>query len=190
MARPQPKDNQIKIDLDRFIVSKTDSKGMITYINEYFIEVSQYSKDELVGSSHNIIRHPDMPKAMFKILWQNIKQKKDFSLVMKNLTKDGSYYWVVAKIESLSDPLTGQILTHTAHRKAALEHTIDTIEPIYKKMIEIEDINGMEASEKFFLDFLKENNMTYGQFIDDIIKEKDHNKMKSVVGSIKSMFGR
>ncbi len=82
---------------DDFIVSKTDLKGRITYCNRVFIEFSGYEAFELMGEQHNIVRHPDMPRGVFKFLWDTLGQQKECFAFVKNLCKDGSYYWVFAK---------------------------------------------------------------------------------------------
>ncbi|MDW8134975.1 MAG: PAS domain S-box protein [Bacteroidia bacterium] len=93
-----------KAILDRFaIVSETDTRGVITYANSKFCEVSGYSVEELVGKPHNIIRHPDMPKEAFKHLWDTIKAGKIWQGEVKNRRKDGSAYWVLATVGPLLD---------------------------------------------------------------------------------------
>ncbi len=89
---------EILLDDETIIVSETDKTGKIIYANEDFCKICGYSKDELIGKSHNIVRHPDMPKAAFKELWKTIKSGKNWQGIVKNLAKDGSYYWVHAKI--------------------------------------------------------------------------------------------
>ena len=83
---------------DDFIISLTDTKGRITYGNRIFIEFSGYTEDELLGTQHNIIRHPDMPRSVFKLLWDKIQAKEECFAYVKNMSKDGSFYWVFANI--------------------------------------------------------------------------------------------
>jgi len=90
--------HEIELDKDTIIVSETDKKGKIIYANEDFCKICGYSKDELIGKPHNIVRHPDMPKAAFENLWETIKSGKIWQGIVKNLAKDGSYYWVHAKV--------------------------------------------------------------------------------------------
>ncbi len=93
-----------KAILDRFaIVSETDTRGIITYANSKFCEVSGYSLEELIGKPHNIIRHPDMPKEVFKELWDTIKAGQIWQGEVKNRRKDGSHYWVLATVGPLLD---------------------------------------------------------------------------------------
>jgi len=172
MKRPNPIDNEIKLDTKRYIVSKTDPQGIIEYGNDYFVKVSGYKESELIGKPHSIIRHPDMPKIAFKLMWDRISKGNNFIAVVKNLAKDGSYYWVVTDFEPKVDPITNEILLHTAFRKAAPQKAIDIMAPIYEKLIEIEKEGGMEASEKFLRGFLEEKNTTYDDFINETIGNK------------------
>jgi len=169
MKHPSPIENEIKLSDTRYIVSKTDSKGVITYANDYFIEICGYSEKELLGQPHNIVRHPDMPKIAFKLMWDRIKKGENFIAVVKNLAKDGSYYWVVTDFEPKVDPITNEIISHTAFRKAAPRKAIETMAPIYATLLKIEQEDGMEASELFLRGFLEENKTTYDDFINKTV---------------------
>lgn len=86
---------------EELIVSRTDLKGNITYANETFALISGYTVDELIGKTHNIVRHPDMPKSIFKELWKDLKAKGSWSGIVKNLRKDRGFYWVYAEISGV-----------------------------------------------------------------------------------------
>ncbi|AXH14049.1 chemotaxis protein [Malaciobacter mytili LMG 24559] len=86
---------------DELIVSRTDLKGNITYANETFAQISGYEVEELIGKPHNIVRHPDMPKKIFKELWKTLQEGKSWSGFIKNLRKDRGYYWVYAQISAV-----------------------------------------------------------------------------------------
>jgi PAS domain S-box-containing protein len=172
MQHPKPKNNQIKLDPKRYIVSKTDKHGIIEYGNDYFVEISGYSEPELLGQPHSIIRHPDMPKIVFKMMWDRINKAQNIMAVVKNLAKDGSYYWVVTEFQPKVDPITNEIISHTAFRKAAPQKAIDVIEPIYQKLLEIEKEGGMDASEKYLRGFLEEKGISYDEFIDRLVGNK------------------
>lgn len=88
--------SEIKLDKKTMIVSETDSKGMIVYANEDFCKIAGFTKDELIGNPHNIVRHPDMPSAAFKDLWSTVQSGKVWKGIVKNRTKKGDYYWVNA----------------------------------------------------------------------------------------------
>ncbi|NPA73322.1 MAG: EAL domain-containing protein [Epsilonproteobacteria bacterium] len=98
------------------IVSKTDTKGIITYVNDKFCKISGYTKEELIGKNHNIVRHPDMPKEAFRDMWDTIKNKKQiWQGIVKNRKKDGNFYYVDATIKPILD-LNGEILEYIALR--------------------------------------------------------------------------
>jgi PAS domain S-box-containing protein len=175
--RPEPIDNEIKLNPKRYIVSKTDAKGIIEYGNDYFVEISGYTESELIGKPHSIVRHPDMPKIVFKLMWDRIKSAKNIMAIVKNLAKDGSYYWVITEFEPKVDPLTNKVISHTAFRKAAPQKAIDAIEPIYKKLLEVEKDGGIEASEKYLRTYLEERDVTYDDFVDKFIGSKGLSKV-------------
>lgn len=89
---------EIKLTKDIMIVSETDIKGVITYVNDDFCKYAEYNKDEIIGKPHNIIRHYDMPKEAFRQLWETIKADNVWSGIVKNLSKNGNYYWVRATV--------------------------------------------------------------------------------------------
>ncbi len=86
---------------DELIVSRTDLKGVITYVNETFATISGYSTEELLGKSHNIVRHPDMPQVIFKEMWKTLQREQKWEGVVKNLRKDTGYYWVYANVSGV-----------------------------------------------------------------------------------------
>lgn len=172
MIHPEPINNEIKLNPKRYIVSKTDAKGIIEYGNDYFVEISGYTEAELIGHPHNIIRHPDMPKVVFKMMWDRINKAQNIMAVVKNLAKDGSFYWVVTEFEPKVDPITNEVISHTAFRKAAPQKAIEAISPIYEKLLDIEKEAGMEASEKYLRGYLEENKTTYDDFINELVGNK------------------
>ena len=156
MTKPTPINEEIVLDPKRYIVSETDEKGKITFVNDYFMEVSGYTEEELMGKAHNIVRHPDMPKVVFKLLWETIGQGKNINAVVKNLAKDGRYYWIFTEFESRRDTDTSEIIGYHAARKSISKHVLEIIAGLYGKLLEIEKTEGVEASEKYLIAFLKE----------------------------------
>ena len=136
MQRPDPIDEEFKFE-NGLIVSSTDLKGIITYANRKFCEIASYSRDELVGQNHNIVRHPDMPKAAFKEVWDTIKAGKEWTGVVKNLRKDGKYYWVYSHITPILKD--GEITGYTAARRPASETEKNEVIPVYKELLEKEN---------------------------------------------------
>lgn len=121
----------------RVIISETDDKGIITYANRKFCEISGYSSDELVGQPHNIIRHPDMPKAAFQKMWETIKGGQSWHGLVKNLRKDGLYYWVETEITIVKDD-DGNTTGYVAARRPASRQNIDETAAVYANMLEKE----------------------------------------------------
>ena len=157
-------DKEVKLNENDFIVSKTNDKGIITYCNEIFMEMAGYGEHELLDKNHNIIRHPDMPKAAFKLCWDLISAGKEFFGFVKNLRKDGAYYWVFANITPDYDE-RGKVIGYTSIRRKPNQTAIDAITPIYKEMIMIEKNQGVAASTQYLLDFLNENSVSYDNLI-------------------------
>ncbi len=172
MKKPTPKDEEIVLDPKRYIVSETDEKGRITFANDYFQEVSGYTQEELIGQPHSIVRHPDMPKVVFKLLWETIKSGKNINAVVKNLAKDGRYYWIFTEFEIRKDTDTGEIIGYHASRKKISRHVIEVIADLYKKLLEIEKKEGVEASEKYLVSFLKEkgDDIEFSNIMEEIHK--------------------
>ncbi len=156
MKHPKPIDEEIELENNVYIESDTDLKGIITYANDYFAKISGYTPEELIGQPHNIVRHPDMPKILFKILWDRLKEEKTFIAAIKNLAKDGRYYWVFTDFEMIRDD-NGKVIGYRAIRKKISHHVTSILDPIYKKLTEIEKEGGMEASQKYLESFLSEH---------------------------------
>lgn len=135
MKRPDPIDEEYTFEKG-LIVSSTDLKGIITYANRKFCEIAGYTKDELTGKNHNIVRHPDMPKAAFQEVWDTIKADKGWTGIVKNLRKDGRYYWVYSYIIPIT--VDGYIVGYTAARRPASKTEIEEVVPLYKDLIEKE----------------------------------------------------
>ena len=131
-------DKEVTWDKTQVIMSKTNAFGIIEYANEVFVDVCGYEDYELMGQPHNIIRHPDMPKVIFKVLWENLKNGKNFHAIVKNLAKSGRYYWVITDFE-ISKNEAGEIVNYFARRRAVPQEVITNhIEPLYKKLWQIE----------------------------------------------------
>ncbi len=121
-------EHEYKLEKETIIVSETDERGKIIYANSDFCEISQFSKDELIGKPHNIVRHPDMPKVAFADLWESITSGKVWRGLVKNRTKDGGFYWVNATVYKSSSPSN-----ETRYISVRVRPTADEI----KKAIEI-----------------------------------------------------
>ncbi|WP_281950447.1 PAS domain-containing protein [Nitrosophilus kaiyonis] len=135
MKKPTPIDEEYTFE-DGVIVSETDLKGVITYANRTFCKIAGYDKEELLGKPHNIIRHPDMPKAAFKDMWETIKKDKEWIGLVKNLRKDGRYYWVKTYIKPVFKD--GVKVGYIAARKPVSKEDKEEAELKYKMMREKE----------------------------------------------------
>jgi len=164
MTRPKPTTSRYDLKPDDFIISKTDLKGRITYCNQIFIQLAKYSEDELIGAPHNIIRHPDMPKIVFKLLWDKIQNKEEIFAYVKNLSKDGGYYWVYANITASLDT-NGRIIGYYSVRRKPSEEGIRVCNDLYAKLLEEESRGGMSASEKYLTDLLTQKGVSYDELI-------------------------
>ncbi|XRE43403.1 hypothetical protein ACIVBQ_001607 [Tenacibaculum discolor] len=165
-------DEEVQWDKTKTIVSKTDIYGTILYANDVFSNTCEYSTIELVGEPHNIIRHPDMPKVAFKVLWDALKKGENFHAIVKNLTRTGRYYWVITDFTIDKDE-EGKIVGYTARRKAVPDGVVKKIEPIYKTLLDIEKLKGEKASEMYFDAYLKEEvGKTYNEFVVDLFNEE------------------
>ncbi|OOV16206.1 PAS domain-containing protein [Flavobacterium sp. LM4] len=170
-------DKEVTWDKTQVIMSKTNAFGIIEYANEVFVDVSGYEDYELMGQPHNIIRHPDMPKVIFKVLWENLKQGKNFHAIVKNLAKSGRYYWVITDFEIARDE-NGVIVNYFGRRQSVPQEVISLhIEPLYKKLLQIEAASGVEFSEKYLIGFLEEKKRSYVEYIKELIYE--HEKAQS-----------
>ena len=132
MNKPTPIDEEHKFK-NGLIVSSTDLKGIITYANRKFCEISGYTRDELKGKNHNVVRHPDMPEAAFQEVWDTIQAGNEWTGIVKNLRKDGKYYWVYSHIAPIET--NGEINGYTAARRPASENEIEESIPAYKDLI-------------------------------------------------------
>lgn len=131
-----------------FIVSKTDPTGRITYANRIFMEIAGYTESELLGVQHNIIRHPDMPRGVFRFMWDTLKAGQEFFGFAKNMCADGGYYWVFANITPDYDR-NGQLQGYYSVRRKPPQAAIDTLWPIYQQMLQIEsNCSAKEAPDK------------------------------------------
>lgn len=147
-----------------FIVSKTDLKGRIVYCNQIFMEMAEYTEDELLEKPHSIIRHPDMPKAVFRHLWNVIPTKQEIFAFVINKTKNNNDYWVYANVTATVD-LNGKIVDYYSVRRKPNPKALAVIIPLYKKMMEVEKSSGVDASFKVLTDILAEKGVSYDELV-------------------------
>ena len=157
---------------DHFIVSKTDTKGRLTYCNREFIHISGYTEADLLGKQHNIVRHPDMPRGVYRLLWNTISSGREFFGYIKNLAKDGSYYWVFATVTPSYSP-GGQLAGYNSVRRKPREGFEKIIQPLYDEMLAAERRAGAAQAPAASLQVLEqkmiEMHAEYEPFILSII---------------------
>lgn len=164
MASPSPTNHEIFFPEGEFIVSKTDLKGRITYGNELFIKMSGYDEEELLGAPHSILRHPSMPKAVFKLLWDTINKGEEIFAFVNNLAKNGSNYWVQAQVTPSYDD-SGKIIAYHSVRRKPKKESVALISKVYEEMLKIEKSSGVDASFKYLTDILASKGVSYDELI-------------------------
>lgn len=138
---------EIIVDKDTLITSKTDLKGFITYANDDFVKYSGYSMKELLHKNHNIIRHPDMPRVAFKILWDYMHAGREYFGFVKNRNKTGAFYWVFANITPSYDE-SGNVIGYYSVRRSPNRKVLELMSSLYKTLREIESKSGMQEALK------------------------------------------
>ena len=175
VERPTPIDREVVWNKSQVVISETDVYGRITNVNDVFCNVCGYSPDEMIGQPHSIIRHPDMPKLIFKLLWDNLKAGNNFIGVIKNLAKSGEYYWVIPDFEMRRDAM-GNITHYLARRKSVPKAVIENyVAPLYETLLKLEKVGGMELSTRFFKNYLAKQGKDYIDFIIDVMNENREN---------------
>jgi aerotaxis receptor len=122
-------DEEVPYPDGKLIVSRTDPQGIITHANQAFIEMSAYSREELIGTNHNILRHPDMPAVAFQGLWETVQSGKKWQGYVKNLRKDGRFYWVKATV--IPNIRQGKLVGYTSVRRKPSRSKIAESEALY-----------------------------------------------------------
>ena len=169
--RPLPLNREIRLNSRKIIVSKTDRYGKIQYVNDYFCEVAGYEEEEIIGMPHSILRHPDMPRAIFYLMWQSIQKGNNITAVVKNLAKSGEYYWVTTDFEIIRDN-NNEINEYIAYRRPASKMAIAGVEELYEKLLHIEKKSGMEQSLLYLQGFLDVRHVTYQKLMEELVKPR------------------
>jgi aerotaxis receptor len=126
-------DVEVAFPEGRLIVSRTDLQGVITHANDAFVELSGWTREELIGAPHHILRHPDMPKIAFKGLWDAMKQVEKWHGYVKNLRKDGAFYWVYAT--AVPNVRNGQVMGYTSVRRKPSRTKVNALIPVYQEWL-------------------------------------------------------
>jgi PAS domain S-box-containing protein len=173
----QPTGEERTFSPDELIVSKTDPRGVITYANDVFLRVSRYSRSEVVGKPHNIIRHPEMPKAVYKLLWDTLARKREIFAYINNLAADGAHYWVLAHVTP-SYGYDGSVIGYHSNRRSPSPAAVEQMAPLYEELLaeERRHANGreaVEASSALFERLVAERAESYERFIWTVIGSEE-----------------
>lgn len=154
---------------DEIIVSKTDLKGRITYANDVFLRVSKYTMAEVIGAPHSVIRHPEMPRCVFKLLWDTIQAGEELFAYVLNMASNGDHYWVFAHVTPSFDS-NGNVSGYHSNRRKPDNAQIDAIAPLYKSLWDVEQgargrKGGMVEASSQLDAIMKEKGVAYDQFV-------------------------
>jgi PAS domain S-box-containing protein len=145
MTHVKPTGVERHFGADEMIVTKTDLKGRLTYANDVFCRVSAYPEAEMLGQPHSMIRHPDMPRAIFKLLWESLEHKRELFAYVMNLAGDGAHYWVFAHVTP-SIAANGSVVGYHSNRRLPDPRVIAQIRPLYQQLV-TEEHKHSRASE-------------------------------------------
>lgn len=165
----QPTGVERTFGTEEIIVSKTDAKGIITYANDVFLRISAYEEADVVGKPHNLIRHPQMPRAVFQLLWDTIQAGEEIFAYVLNLAADGAHYWVLAHITPSIDS-RGRIVGYHSNRRCPDRAAVAAIEPVYLALRALEhkaptSPAGLAASTEQLHSLLAERGLSYDEFV-------------------------
>ena len=169
MTRPVPTGRDAAFHHDEIIVSKTDLQGRITYANDVFIRVSGYSEAELLGAPHSIVRHPEMPRCVFRLLWDTIGQRQEIFAYVLNMAKNGDQYWVLAHVTPSYDA-SGAHVGYHSNRRVPHADALVKVQPLYARLLAVEHAvfdrkTSVEAGVAAMTDLLHGAGLTYSQFV-------------------------
>jgi PAS domain S-box-containing protein len=154
---------------EELIVTKTDLKGHITYANDVFLRLSKFSLKEALGAPHSLIRHPDMPRCVFKLLWDTIQAKKEIFAYVLNMARDGDHYWVFAHVTPTLDA-ERNILGYHSNRRKPDRAQVDKVKELYAALRAEESKpdsrkDGMQLGYELLMSMLKNRGLEYDEFV-------------------------
>ncbi|WP_116112995.1 PAS domain-containing protein [Austwickia chelonae] len=168
-----PRTHEVTFGEDELIVSKTDLKGVITYANDVFTRVSGYREEELIGAPHNIVRHPDCPGGVFKLLWDTISRGQEIFAYVKNQTREGGYYWVLTHVTPTCNQ-AGDTIGYHSSRRSPERAAIAEVEALYGLM-RVEEArhshrrDAASAGLNLVTGILADRGITYDEYVWDLI---------------------
>lgn len=174
----QPTNRPVFFKEEEIIVSKTDLRGRITYANDVFLRVAGFEESEVLGEPHSLVRHPDMPRCIFKLLWETIEAKREIFAYVKNMAKNGDHYWVFAHVTPSLDAQSNVIGYHS-NRRAPDKAALSVIEPLYADLRSEEQRHnnardGLNAGTAMLTEVITKSGMAYEEFIFTLSGVRDH----------------
>lgn len=157
-----------RFGIDEVIVTKTDLQGRLTYVNDVFLRVSCYDEQDVVGKPHNVIRHPEMPRAVFGLLWNEIQAGNEIFAYVNNLAADGAHYWVFAHVTPTR--VNGRIVGYHSNRRVPDQAAVQAVTPVYRQLLAEEQrhshpVHAIEASTRLLGEILADAGVTYDEFV-------------------------
>ncbi|CAA6823257.1 MAG: SIGNAL-TRANSDUCTION SENSOR PROTEIN-PAS/PAC domain [uncultured Sulfurovum sp.] len=183
--RPIVLDEEIIFSKKQFIISKTDIEGNILFVNQNFCNITGYKYDELIGEPHSVLRHPDMPKAIFYMIWKSLLAGMEVSAIIKNVAKSGKYYWVIADF-SMQRNKYGKLETFTSFTRHAPAYVSEGIQELYDNMNYSERKTGIEGSLCYLETFLKEKHLSYNEYLEELVKPQG--VLQSLIGNFQKLL--
>ena len=168
-SRRGPTGIEVSFGEDEIIVSKTDLDGKLTYANDVFLRVSGYSAEETIGMPHSFIRHPEMPRCVFKLLWDTVQDGREIFAYVVNLTKDGSHYWVFANVTPTFGA-RGDIIGYHSNRRLPDRSQVERVRSLYQRLVAIEKQHSSKAaavaaSTEALNEIVLQNHKSYEEFV-------------------------
>lgn len=154
---------------DDIIVSKTNTKGHVVYANDIFLDIADYTLREVMEKPHSLVRHPEMPRCVFKLLWDRIQNGEEIFAYVVNRGKKGDHYWVMAHVTPSFDS-TGKIIGYHSNRRKPTDAAVSAISGLYKTLLEEENRHknrkdGMQAGYDLLLNILEKQGVSYDEFV-------------------------
>ena len=170
MAKPiQPTGHEVRFADEDIIVSKTDLRGTITYANDVFLKVAGYKEAEVLGQPHNMIRHPEMPRCVFKLLWDHLQAQKEIFAYVMNMAKNGDLYWVFAHVTPSYNP-QGQHVGYHSNRRVPYADALPKVKALYQQLRLEEQRHpdpraSLQAGTRKLEAVLQSSKMDYSRFV-------------------------
>lgn len=158
-----------KLGEEDIIVSKTDTSGRIVYVNQTLLKISDYREEDLIGQQHSIVRHPDMPRSVFKLLWETVESGQEIFAYVCNLTKYGDHYWVFAHVTP-SFGADGSIIGYHSNRRAPSPKGVESAQALYQVLLDEERRHadrrkGMLSATELLQSLLTDKKQQYDEYI-------------------------